>query len=54
MANLSNYAAALGKHGAKTRWSKHTEAERKAIMRLVREAKAKRPPAKGRDVCCLH
>ena len=41
---LTEHATALGRVGAKSRWSGTTEAERKRIMSLVRAAKKKRDP----------
>ena len=42
MKELSNHAAALGRHGANQRWSKTSADERSRIMELVRKGKAKR------------
>ena len=43
MARLTEHAAALGKHGAKQKWSGTTGEERKKIMSLVRAAKKRKP-----------
>ena len=42
MKELSNHAAALGRHGANRRWSKTSADERSRVMELVRKGKAKR------------
>lgn len=42
MKELSNHAAALGRHGAKKRWSSTSPDERAKIMRIVRKAKEQR------------
>jgi len=42
MKELSNHAAALGRHGAKKRWSSTSPDERARIMRIVRKAKEQR------------
>ena len=42
MKELSNHAAALGRHGAKKRWSSTSPDERGKIMRIVRKAKEQR------------
>jgi hypothetical protein len=43
MARLTEHAAALGKYGAKQKWSGTTGEERKKIMALVRDAKKRKP-----------
>ena len=42
MARLTQHAAALGRAGAKTRWSAATPEERKRIMARVRAAKKRK------------
>ena len=39
---LRNHFAALGRHGAKKRWSSTRPEERQKIMRIVRKAKEQR------------